>query len=400
MTTPSIDSATADQLTASILARRAGKPGAVQFEAVTDSKGNSTHVVSRELLIRTADYAANAGAFAGWTTKRYLDGLLTRLIAPANRPAALKPLLDSIPAVQPHAVVPDGAGNPTIVWKLYGPATLPTPPVPAMPPAVTTYAATAVSVTVIDTGIPDPARTDPSLDGLQRPDNRDPLDAFSGPGNQYLDVAAGHGAFVAGILRSAAPGARLDVRRGLDSDGYGTELDVAVALLAAVRAGAKVVNLSLGVETYDDRAPLALTIALELIGQADVRIVAAAGNSGQDREVWPAAFRDPRVIAVGALTQGREPALWSSHGSWVDCSAVGENVVSTYVTGRQDPALVKKPVTFTKPVAVWSGTSFAAPRVAGLIAATMQRDGVAASVAFKQLVAGKPSSPGYGVLLP
>jgi subtilisin family serine protease len=400
VTAPSIDSATADQLTASILARRAGKPGAVQFEAVTDTGGHSTHVVSGELLIRTADYAANADAFAGWTTKAYLDGLLTRLTAPANRPA-LKPLLDGIPAVQPNAVVPSGAADPTIVWKR---ATPPTPPpaIPVVPPP----AAVGPRVAVLDTGIPDANRTDPALAGLQRADNRDPLDAFPGQGNGFLDAAAGHGAFVTGILRSSAPFAAIDVRKVLDSEGIGSELDLAVALLAAVRTGgARVVNLSLGLETYGDRRPLALTVALELIAASgsDVVIVAAAGNSGQKRRVWPAAFdlAAPRVIAVGALTRANEPAPWSSFGDWVDCSAVGEKVVSTYVTGTQDAGIVTNPATFSgpNPRASWTGTSFAAPWVAGQIAAIMHDTGLAPWDAFKQLVDGKKLRPGHGYLL-
>jgi hypothetical protein len=395
----SIDPVTADQLTASILARRSGKPGAVQFEQVTDGNGNTAHVVSGELLIRSSDLPAYGAMFAGSTIEAYLDGQLTRVTLPADKRTTLPGLLQGMPAalppVHPNTVVPSGAGDPTIVWKRATPPTGPVPPIPA-PQAGAGGA--AVQVAVIDTGVPDPTRTDASLNGLLHAnrDNLDALDVFGAPG--FLDLAAGHGAFVTGIIQRLAPAAHITVTRALDSDGFGTELGVATALLAAVRAGAQIVNLSLGVETYGDQPPLALEIALKLIaaGGNDVLIVAAAGNSGQSRRVWPAAF--PAVKAVAALTQAGT-APWSSFGPWVDCSAVGEKVVSTYVTGTQDAAIATNPVNFTTPWARWTGTSFSAPRVVGLVAEIMRTKGLGPQVAFKNLIAGKILDPNYGALL-
>ncbi|CAA9247138.1 MAG: hypothetical protein AVDCRST_MAG41-1754, partial [uncultured Corynebacteriales bacterium] len=63
-------------------------------------------------------------------------------------------------------------------------------------------------------------------------------------------------------------------------------------------------------------------------------VVAAAGNYGTDKPVWPAAARG--VVAVGALTQSMLPAPWSSHGHWVDCSVIGDGVLSVYVEGQED----------------------------------------------------------------
>ena len=98
-----------------------------------------------------------------------------------------------------------------------------------------------------------------------------------------LDFAAGHGAFVAGVVQQVAPEAALSVYAAVDSDGVGSELRVAEQLLLAVREGAEIVNLSLGVQTVDDAMPLALTVAFELLeeeGRDDVLLVAAAGNDG------------------------------------------------------------------------------------------------------------------------
>ena len=65
------------------------------------------------------------------------------------------------------------------------------------------------------------------------------------------------------------------------------------------------------------------------------------GNDGDDRPRFPAA--QSGVVAVAALSS-RDPAerapaaaaRWSSRGYWVDCSAVGEGIVSTYVPGKEE----------------------------------------------------------------
>src|SRR5262249_3718017 len=70
-----------------------------------------------------------------------------------------------------------------------------------------------VKVAVVDTGIWEYAarRGDGWLDGITiAPDNVDALDAFgpTGPGpNEKLDWGAGHGTFVAGVIRQMAPAA-------------------------------------------------------------------------------------------------------------------------------------------------------------------------------------------------
>ena len=69
--------------------------------------------------------------------------------------------------------------------------------------------------------------------------------------------------------------------------------------------------------------------------------MAAAGNFGDTTPTWPAAFR--RVVSVGALTADLRPSAFSSRGWWVDCSAIGEGVLSTYVEGEQSPDFTEDP---------------------------------------------------------
>ena len=125
------------------------------------------------------------------------------------------------------------------------------------------------------------------------------------------------------------------------------ELEVACALIRAVRDGAQLVNLSLGTQTQYDQPSLALRAALEVVHEIEVDrgeevlVVAAAGNFGDTAPVWPAAFK--RVISVGALTADLRPSAFSSRGWWVDCSTVGEGILSTFVSGEQSPDFTSVP---------------------------------------------------------
>ena len=256
----------------------------------------------------------------------------------------------------------------------------------------------AVRVAVIDTGI-NVTKTDWHDSWLRdiaiATANTDPLRAVRADG--LLDSGAGHGTFVAGIIRQIAPNARVEVLRALDSDGLGSEEAVACAILRAAER-ADIINLSLGTDTYKDRPPVALEAALELIPE-HVVVIAAAGNDGSERPNWPAAFK--RVTAVAGLDADLKPTKWSNHGSWVNLSTQGEGIVSTYVVGTEasDPD-ADGPETFDgpRPWALWTGTSFAAPQIAGLLA----RDGRVGELqqALADLIAGGAHVAGWGSVVP
>lgn len=254
-------------------------------------------------------------------------------------------------------------------------------------------------VVVIDTGIAvqAPARTDKWLDGVV-PQNAnfdvDLLDRVDDTGalgsDGLLDLGAGHGTFVAGIVRQVAQNCRVRVLRALDTEGVGTEESIAKAIRRAGhmfegedeynRRG--VLNLSLGMETLDGQEPVALRLALNAL-PSEVLVVAAAGNARSGIPLWPAASK--RVIGV-ASHRGDDvqtPSSWSNYGSWVDFSARGECVVSTFVEGEEagpidewDELHDPHPDTFDGPdaVATWTGTSFSAPQVAGRLANLLAAD--------------------------
>jgi subtilisin family serine protease len=122
-----------------------------------------------------------------------------------------------------------------------------------------------------------------------------------------------------------------------------------------------------------DVAPPGLDRALRLLRQYDAVVVAAAGNNSCSQPFFPAA--DERVLAVAAIDADGHRARFSNFGPWVDACAIGVDVKSTFVRGKWDKQHMHNPnnpaPNFTHPYAKWSGTSFAAPRVAGAIAERM-----------------------------
>ncbi|GAA1038982.1 hypothetical protein GCM10009557_56440 [Virgisporangium ochraceum] len=258
------------------------------------------------------------------------------------------------------------------------------------------------TVGIIDTGVSGEIRTDGWLAGVKDPPSEiDPLDVL--PKDGYLDRAAGHGTHVAGIVQQVAPGTGIRVFTGLKSDGLGSDVEVAEAMLRAVDAGCRILNLSLGC-TLDagDPPPLATKAALDDIIQRypDVLIVAAAGNDGNQTPVYPAAWaadHPHNVVSVAGLTRDLQPATWSSNGPWVTASAIAEGIRSTFVEGKESPAFDQVPEVFSKSAwAVWGGTSFAAPQIAGAVARICQQLTLTPKQAWATLRAAGTAIPGYG----
>ena len=212
-----------------------------------------------------------------------------------------------------------------------------------------------VKVAVLDTGI-DPSH--PMIAGniaasadFLNPANTTATDLSDGvdnDGNGAIDEAYGHGTHVAGIVMLTAPDAQLLVARVLDADGRGDVLAVAAGIRWALRNGARVINLSLGTLKGSD----AIQDALEEAENANVTVVASAGNWGSDTpEEYPA--RSSHALAVAASDVTGRPASFTSFGGFVALAAPGIAVRSAY------PGSAYR---------LWSGTSMSAPFVAGTAA--------------------------------
>jgi subtilisin family serine protease len=172
-----------------------------------------------------------------------------------------------------------------------------------------------------------------------------------------IDESAQHGAFAAGLVLLAAPDAGILHVRALTDDGNGESFTIAKGIVAAVDAGANVISLSLGL-THDARP---VERAVEYAADRGVVLVAAAGNRGTDTAIMPCvdfpADRD-EVIAVAAVDDAFLRAPWSSYGGEVALSAPAVDILSTHGATSW---------------ARWSGTSFAAPLVAGGAALLLER---------------------------
>jgi len=225
----------------------------------------------------------------------------------------------------------------------------------------------------------------------------DPLEHGTIPGY------AGHGTFIAGVARCMAPSATVQVTDDFTVGGALSEAELVLKLGEALSLGADIISLSAGGCTRKDLPLLSFSAFWNRYRDyKNVIMVAAAGNNSSRRPFWPAAF--PDVVSVGALAaDGRSRAWFSDFGPWVDVYAPGENLVNAYATGTytyREPPRIGQVVHFHG-MARWSGTSFATPLVAGLVAARMSRTGETGRQAAQSLIglARAQRVPGVGPVL-
>ena len=275
-------------------------------------------------------------------------------------------------------------------------------------------AASSVTIAVIDTGA-----------DLTAPDLAAKAPASYNVFNKGTDVRDlhGHGTFVASIAAGSVTNgegiagfggdAKLLIVQSGRADGSFTDVDEADAIVYAVNQGAKVINLSIGgVETSAVERK-----ALEYAAEHGVLVIAAAGNEYEDGNPveYPAALLQPVGsqgrggwgLSVGATTKNGKRASFSNTGSWISMAAPGENVfgaVSSHTKAKDWPRYAL-PGSTAGLYGYASGTSFAAPQVAGAAALvwaanpTLTRDQVA--WILKRTASGDgrwTDSLGYGVL--
>jgi subtilisin family serine protease len=186
---------------------------------------------------------------------------------------------------------------------------------------------------------------------------------FSGStnGNSNTADCNGHGTHVAGTIGSNTYGVAERVTlvpvRVLDCNGSGTTSSVIAGINWAISdhvAGVPaVLNLSLG-GTLSSNLNTAVRNA---IADGIVVVVAAGNNSLNACNYSPASERS--AITVGASTSNDARATFSNTGTCLDMFAPGQSITSTWLNG----------VTNTI-----SGTSMAAPHVAGAVAAIWGSD--------------------------
>lgn len=209
----------------------------------------------------------------------------------------------------------------------------------------------------------------------------------------------GHGTHVAGIAAAkdntvgsvgVAPGAKLWGIKVLDSKGTGplSTIIKGIDYVTQYANQVEVANLSLGCECKSTAFDTAINNSVN----AGIVFVVAAGNAGKDATNTSPA-NNPNVIAVSAVGDsdgkcggkgpstgyGNDDALasFSNYGSVVDVAAPGAKIYSTY-----------KGNTF----ATMSGTSMAAPHVAGAAALYLSNNPDASPLTVKSVLLSQGSN--------
>ena len=240
----------------------------------------------------------------------------------------------------------------------------------------TVRGAASVTVAILDTGA-DP--THPDLVGALVRGNTfvtDPDDECV-PGTTRDDNS--HGTHVAGVVGASgdngigiagvAFGVKVMPVKVLDCTGQGNLSDVARGLVWAIDNGARIVNLSLG-STSDSPT---LRTAIEYAADKNVIVVTASGNCGTtgdkclslNQTEYPAGYTE--VLAVSATDTDDTVAFFSTRNETVDVAAPGRRILSTtptYATFLSERETNPASLDY----AVFSGTSQAAPFVAGVAA--------------------------------
>ena len=184
-----------------------------------------------------------------------------------------------------------------------------------------------ITVAVIDSGV--------------RADHQD-LAGSVLPGMDYVTAGSngqidpnGHGTHVAGIIAAhvnnalgiagGAPGVRILPVRVLDASGGGVASNVAKGIIWAADHGARVINVSLG-----GGAAAGVQQAIRYANSKRAVVIAAAGNGGDsgNAPMYPAAY--PEAIAVAAVDSNLSHPSFSNTGAYVDVSAPGVGIVSTW----------------------------------------------------------------------
>jgi subtilisin family serine protease len=136
--------------------------------------------------------------------------------------------------------------------------------------------------------------------------------------------------------------------KSFQANGSGYNSDILRAIYYAVGHGAKVINMSFNYSSYSQD----LANAVNYATTSGVICVAAAGNSGEQATVYPAALNG--VIDVASTSNSDTASTFSNYGAppvWL--AAPGEGVMTTYP--------------FSTYAAGW-GTSFSTPFVSGATA--------------------------------
>ncbi|HEU5236921.1 MAG TPA: S8 family serine peptidase [Pyrinomonadaceae bacterium] len=179
--------------------------------------------------------------------------------------------------------------------------------------------------------------------------------------------AFGHGTMMAGLVHLSAPNASIIPLKVFDATGSASKWNIVRAIYDAVNMGADVISMSFSSESKSKMIEAALNFA---ISQGVVPI-AATGNDDSDAPTYPAFIQG--TVGVSAVDMSDQKAGFSNYGPYVNISAPGVDLVTTYP--------------FNGRFARGSGTSGAVAFAAGIYASAKQSTIVGGST-LRQKVEG------------
>lgn len=200
----------------------------------------------------------------------------------------------------------------------------------------------------------------------------------------HTGSAAYHGTFVAGLVGAAlngfdtigiAPrGVAILPITVVDGNGTTDAATLAMGVLTAWRAGARVINLSLGI--VGDSTAVRDAIRLATTGDAGTPaalVVAAAGNNTGGQAFYPGSY--PEVLSVAGTDRDDKAAPCSNFNSNVAVSAPADRLVGL---APMPTRLMQAPC----------GTSAAAPQVSGVAALLFAQDPSRTPAEVRALIVG------------
>jgi hypothetical protein len=341
-----------------------GRPGIVDDPAPRFLSGDRGPTVSRD------DEALDSGALPGqrnlvFTDRQALEDFLKRAgdrIRIMGRIDALNALRVGFLNADDLAVLLDAGTQASFVY----PVDLPAPPEGSAQPGAVALGAglldwlgisgdnsawgAGVVVAVLDTGVTANPAFSSKISAINLVELPSDPSAQNGHGTGVASMIIGNGSLTPGV----APGASIVSVRVANDLGQSDSFLLAQGIVAAVDAGARLINISLG--SPGDSA--LVRNAIEYARSAGSMIIAAVGNNGVGKVSYPAA--NDGVIAVGAVDAAGNHLDFSNTGPQLALSAPGFEVNAAW-SGDQ--------------AAIVSGTSFSSPIVAGAIAAVMSQPG-------------------------
>ncbi len=218
-----------------------------------------------------------------------------------------------------------------------------------------------VTIAVIDTGVDSGVRDlagavvgGADFSGLGAADGQQPVGSDgSEHGTMVASLAAGRGTGSdSGVIGSAPEASVLAISIGFGEGGEDSDTQIAEAVRWAVDNGADVINMSLTRNTLD--WPESWDDAFLYAAEQDVVVVAAAGNRGSGTVEVGAPATMPGVLTVAGVDRSGSASFdASAHGITIGVAAPSEQLVGVVPGGGY---------------VSWSGTSGAAPIVAGIVA--------------------------------